>query len=125
MLRLLGGAAWWGFPGIGYLERQENRPRLLNIENSKHILVENIILKNSPYWTFWAHGVEYLEVRHVDIDARRDKDDGHDVIDLTAFNTDGTFQIPPGAPQKLRRNIELGDEGGSDLRCRLFLDGTL
>ena len=83
------GAAWWGFPGIGYLERQENRPRLLNIENSKHVLVENIILKNSPYWTFWAHGVEYLEVRHVDIDARRDKDDGHDVIDLTAFNTDG------------------------------------
>lgn len=40
----------WGPPGIGYLERQENRPRLLNIEQSNYILVEKIILKNSPYW---------------------------------------------------------------------------
>lgn len=44
------GATWWGFPGIGYLSRQENRPRLLNIESSQNILVENIILKDSPYW---------------------------------------------------------------------------
>jgi|EP00945_MAST-04E_sp_MAST-4E-sp1_P000990 polygalacturonase len=83
------GAVWWGIPGIGYLARQENRPRLLNIENAKHNLVENIILKNSPYWTFWAHGVEFLEVRNVDISARRTESDGHGIIDLTAFNTDG------------------------------------
>ena len=30
-----------------------------------------------------------LEVRHASIDARRTDYDGHDVIDLTAFNTDG------------------------------------
>ena len=83
------GAGWWGIPGIGYLELGENRPRLFNMENGQHNLVENIILKNSPYWTFWAHGVEYLEVRNVDISARRTDHDGHDIIDLSAFNTDG------------------------------------
>ena len=51
------------------------------MENGQHNLVENIILKNSPYWTFWAHGVSYLEVRNVDISARRTDHDGHDIID--------------------------------------------
>jgi len=83
------GSTWWGIPGIGYLERQENRPRLLTIDNGKSILVEKIILKNSPYWTFWAPNADGLEVRYTDISARRDNDDGHDVIDMTAFNTDG------------------------------------
>lgn len=30
-----------------------------------------------------------LEIRHSSIDARRMKDDGHNLIDMTAFNTDG------------------------------------
>jgi hypothetical protein len=29
------GQRWWGIPGIGYLLRGENRPRLFNVENSK------------------------------------------------------------------------------------------
>ena len=33
--------------------------------------------------------MSYLEVRHVDISARRTDHDGHDIIDLSAFNTDG------------------------------------
>ena len=44
------GSGWWGIPGIGYLEVGENRPRLFNMEGGRHNLVENIILKNSPYW---------------------------------------------------------------------------
>lgn len=83
------GASWWGAPGVGYLKRGENRPRLLMLEGGQHNLVENLILKNSPYWTFFAKDVEYLEVRHVDISARRTQSDGHSAIDLTAFNTDG------------------------------------
>ena len=83
------GAECWGIPGVGYLVHGENRPRLFNMENGEHNLVENIILKNSPYWTFWAHGVKYLEIRNVDISARRTDYDGHDAIDLSAFNTDG------------------------------------
>jgi hypothetical protein len=48
------GERWWGVPGVGYLVRGEDRPRLLNIANSKNLLVEKLYLKNSPYWTFWV-----------------------------------------------------------------------
>eukprot|EP00040_Diaphanoeca_grandis_P032516 m.197139 g.197139 ORF g.197139 m.197139 type:complete len:445 (+) comp32648_c4_seq1:21-1355(+) len=83
------GEKWWGIPGIGYLARTENRPRLFSIHSSTNILVENLFFKNSPYWTFWADGSDGLEVRFSKIDARRDGSNHHDVIDLTAFNTDG------------------------------------
>jgi len=83
------GETWWGVPGIGYLVRGENRPRLFNIQDSKDILVENILFLNSPYWTFWVHGVDGLEVRFCEISARRTDDDHHGIIDITAFNTDG------------------------------------
>jgi len=83
------GERWWGIPGIGYLIREENRPRLIRFEHSEDILIENLILKNSPYWTFFANHVNNLEVRWTDIDVRRTSLDRHDLIDLTAFNTDG------------------------------------
>jgi polygalacturonase len=87
------GYAWWGFPLIGYLIRGENRPRLLHLRNSKNILIENLLLKNSPYWTFLSDDGDGLEIRFTDIDARRlssKMDDGHNLIDMTtAFNTDG------------------------------------
>jgi len=83
------GAVWWGIPGLGYIERGENRPRLLTIAHSKNILVEYLYLINSPYWTFWCYGVDGLEVRFSHIHAARDNYDGHDLLDLTAFNTDG------------------------------------
>ena len=83
------GERWWGLPGIGYLLRGENRPRLFNVEDSKNILVENILFLNSPYWTFWVHGVDGLEVRFCEISARRSNDDHHGIIEMTAFNTDG------------------------------------
>jgi polygalacturonase len=83
------GAKWWGIPGIGYITRKENRPRLLKIQNSRRILIEKLFLKDSPYWTFLGSGIKGLEVRHSQIDARRDSSDSHDIVDLTAFNTDG------------------------------------
>lgn len=84
------GGKWWGLPGIGYLVREENRPRLFYLGGgSRSILFENILLHNSPYWTFLADGVDGLEVRNSSIDARRMPDDGHNTIDMTAFNTDG------------------------------------
>jgi len=83
------GSKWWGVPGIGYLLREENRPRLLKIESGKDILVENLFLKDSPYWTFNAVGVQNIEVRYSKVEARRTKREGHGIIDLTAFNTDG------------------------------------
>ena len=83
------GQKWWGIPGIGYLVRGENRPRLFNVESSKNILVENLLFKDSPYWTFWVHDVDGLEVRYCEISARRTDQDNHNLIDMTAFNTDG------------------------------------
>ena len=83
------GKAWWGVPGLGYLARGENRPNLLKIENGAGVLVENLLLRNSPDWTFWAPGSDGLEVRNVDISARRSSVDRHGAIEMTAFNTDG------------------------------------
>ena len=42
------GQRWWGIPGIGYLIRGENRPRLFNVEESKNILVE-MVLRNCSH----------------------------------------------------------------------------
>lgn len=83
------GAVWWGVPGLGYVVRGENRPKLLEIGYSNNILVENLYLIDSPYWTFWGHNMDGLEVRNSHITAKRDDYDGHDINDLTAFNTDG------------------------------------
>jgi len=84
------GKKWWGLPGIGYLERAENRPRLFSMGSAKNVKVENILFKNSPYWTFWAPGADGLEISHCDIFAsREDKPTGHGGLELTAFNTDG------------------------------------
>ena len=36
------GLRWWGVPGVGYLVRTEDRPRLLCISDSSDVLVENL-----------------------------------------------------------------------------------
>ncbi|CAF0775861.1 unnamed protein product [Adineta ricciae] len=82
------GAKWWGL--VEYLLIGENRPRLLSIYNSTNLLVENILLKNSPYWTFLANDIANLEIRYMDVDARVRPDvQYHDHNELQAFNTDG------------------------------------
>lgn len=83
------GPKWWGFPGIGIIVHGDDRPKLFQIQNGEDVLVENLLFLDSPYWTFWAYGMEGLEVRYCDIDVRRDRYDGHDIIDLSAANTDG------------------------------------
>ena len=83
------GETWWGFPGIGYLLRTENRPRMLVLDHNKNILIENLLFKQPPYWTFLASQVDGLEIRFCEISARRNNKDGHDLWNITAFNTDG------------------------------------
>ena len=101
------GERWWGIPGIGFLVRKEDRPNLFKSEDSTNLLVENLFLKDSPHWTFEAKHVDGLEIRNVEIEARRTDQvsnfllgvarllislspkDNHNVVDLTAFNTDG------------------------------------
>jgi hypothetical protein len=81
------GKEWWG--AIKFLKFQEDRPRLVHINRSKNVLVENMLFKNSPYWTFWAEHSEGLLIRYSDVDARWTPADTHTLIDLQAFNTDG------------------------------------
>jgi len=83
------GATWWGFPGIGYLERGENRPRLLRIAGAAAFLMENWTMQASPYWTFFGTDLNGAEIRNSHISNRRTQNSGHGIIDLTAFNTDG------------------------------------
>eukprot|EP01084_Bolivina_argentea_P248968 416588_1 len=81
------GNRWWG--AVEYLLIGENRPRLLEIENSKNILIEYIFFKDSPYHTVCLYDVANIEIRFSNVSAKRTNIDEHDMYDLTAFNTDG------------------------------------
>jgi Glycosyl hydrolases family 28 len=83
------GSQYWGVPGIGFLQLAEHRPRLLQINLTSHLRLSNWILQDSPYHTLYLEAVEDVIIHHVSIVARRTPLDGHGVIDLTAFNTDG------------------------------------
>lgn len=83
------GPQYWGIPLIGYLELKENRPRLVVFNQTKDLLIENLILQDSPYHTLYLEAVNRVEIRNISIVARRTEREGHSWIDLTAFNTDG------------------------------------
>ena len=83
------GSQYWGIPLIGYVQRKEHRPRLLRFVLVEELLIENIILQDSPYHTLYLDAVNRVEVRNISIIARRTRHDGHGWVDLTAFNTDG------------------------------------
>lgn len=53
------------------------------------MVIENILLLNSPYWTLYAENSNNVEIRYVDVSARITDLPGHSLIDLQAFNTDG------------------------------------
>eukprot|EP01032_Pedospumella_encystans_P026535 gene26535-29981_t len=81
------GKAWWG--AIQFLKFQENRPRLMHIIGSKNVLVEHLLFKDSPYWTFYAEKCDGMVIRYSDVSARWTDKDEHTLLDLQAFNTDG------------------------------------
>ena len=87
-----GGDMWYG--NLRYFYREENRPRLLKLEYCQYILVENILFRKSPYWTFHADQCQYLEIRYCKCDARRRGYNSrfytpHSMYQLAAYNTDG------------------------------------
>jgi len=83
------GEVWWGIPFIGYLVRQENRPKLMTMFFAHDTLIENFYFHNSPYWTFKAEFSRDMEIRFSSIVNRRDEKDDHNLYDMSAFNTDG------------------------------------
>ena len=62
---------------------------MFHMKTTKNIIVENLLFKDSPFWTFWAEECDGLVVRYSDIDVRWTNRDKHTLIDLQAFNTDG------------------------------------
>jgi len=83
------GAAWWGLPFIGYARHQEDRPRLLRVTQGENVVMEKWLLLNSPYWATLFEFMNGLTIRYVGIVARRTSSEGHSLLDLSAFNTDG------------------------------------
>ncbi|GMI07021.1 hypothetical protein TrVE_jg287 [Triparma verrucosa] len=83
------GQVWWGLPLFGYMSTGTARPHLIYVKRAKDFVFENIVLKDSPRWTFVGHGLDNAVIRDCSIVARRTRADGHGMIDLSAFNTDG------------------------------------
>jgi len=83
------GNRWWNIAFLGYLLYEERRPRLLHMDSCENILIEYLLLVDSPYWTTKLEKMDGLEIRFSDISARRTRRNSHNILDLTAFNTDG------------------------------------
>lgn len=83
------GAKWWG--AIKYLIYQEDRPKILEVNNGTGIVVERLHFKDPPYWTTYFHDVDGLTIRHSNITVQRGirPPRKHDYDQLQAFNTDG------------------------------------
>jgi polygalacturonase len=79
------GKKWWG--AIDFLKHQENRPRLLHIKGSQSVLVENLLFKDSPYWTFYAESCDGLVIRFCEVDARWTNQNYHTVCQITRAYT--------------------------------------
>lgn len=62
------GQKWWGIPGLGYLKREENRPRMFNVDG-RDLIFENHYYHESPYWTHTTHGSN-IEIRDCHINNR-------------------------------------------------------
>lgn len=81
------GQPWWG--AVDFLRYQENRPRLFHVKTSRNVMIENILFKDSAFWTCYMEDSDGLEISHSQVSARWTRQDNHTLIDLQAFNTDG------------------------------------
>eukprot|EP00056_Hartaetosiga_gracilis_P006791 m.100842 g.100842 ORF g.100842 m.100842 type:complete len:448 (-) comp12559_c0_seq1:1399-2742(-) len=82
------GRDWWG--AVKYLEIGENRPKLLQIENTSVIVIEHLFFKDSPYYNLWAGDVRDVIIRYCDVVAEfAPNPQRHNVFEIQAFNTDG------------------------------------
>eukprot|EP00978_Attheya_sp_CCMP212_P032384 scaffold126150_cov60-Attheya_sp.AAC.20 len=84
-----GGPAWWGRPFFGYRKTQEHRPPLLVVNRSTNLLIEKLVFRDPPLYTMFLRGLDGMTIRYVSIVARRTRADGHRLVDMSAFNTDG------------------------------------
>ena len=79
------GATWWGYRN--YVKYGENRPMLFHLYQAKNVIFEHILLKNSPFWSFYAQNVNGLVIRYARVDVRVTPMKYHDLTNLQALNT--------------------------------------
>ncbi|MBV9929106.1 MAG: glycoside hydrolase family 28 protein [Acidobacteria bacterium] len=74
----------WGSTGVPVQQRQmaegENhlRPQLIQFNRSRHVLIEDIKIRNSPFWTIHLLLCDNVVVRRADISAHGHNNDGID-----------------------------------------------
>ncbi len=65
------GASWWaearGAKEHGVVGKQVFRPRLIVLNNSKHIRIENVTVQNSPSWQIVPYYCDDVTIRNVKI----------------------------------------------------------
>jgi len=83
------GYQYWGVPFIGYLELVEFRPDLFVLNRTENVMIEYMIFRDAGLYTLNLVDSEHLEIQYSSVVARRTNDDGHSLLDLSAFNTDG------------------------------------
>lgn len=115
-----GGELWWGY--LNYALIGENRPKIIQMQACNYVLFENIELRSSPFWSFWAPDTNNLEVRWSKVECIRPpllsdsyevqqlerafpaikpylrnflSKSSHNLYQLGAFNTDG-FDVMGG-----------------------------
>jgi len=59
------GDKWWGIPYVGYLERGKNRPPLMTMNKAENVVMEHILLLNSPRFHFTSSGLRNATIRYV------------------------------------------------------------
>lgn len=103
------GSQYWGVPFIGYLQLQKHRPKLVQINNTDNLRIENLILQDSPSHTLQLSAVHGAVVQNVSIVSRRTRAEGHGFVDLSAFNTDGIV-VSGGSHNVLVRNVDIWNQ---------------
>lgn len=83
------GSEYWGIPFIGYVQLGEFRPDLFAMNRTENVLIEYITFRDAALYTLHLDDMDGLKIRYVSVIARRTDDDGHSLMDLSAFNTDG------------------------------------
>jgi polygalacturonase len=74
------GESWWGMRGEG-----DVRPRLIIFDHTKHVVMENVTVQNSPMWQIVPYYSEDLTFRNMKILAPTP--DGHNTDGIDPFSS--------------------------------------
>ena len=84
-----GGSEWWGIPFVGYLQILERRPYFFLFNGTVGLKIHNVVLQDAPFYNLQMTNVKNVEIHDMSIVSRRTHKLTHDMVDLSAFNTDG------------------------------------